>query len=141
MCTGPSGRSPTHVRRRQTAPSDRRRQNVPCLRPTIPLRPKPPDSIVFGVGNCEKDFGPIVNAKGKPFEELPANIDNRESIFALVRLAMQSEQASADLPTMFDRRLTFARALAPNNTNVLCVQKARLFPIRQALWPQIARAL
>jgi hypothetical protein len=86
-------------------------------------------------------FGPIVNAKGKPFEELPAYIDNRERIFALVRLEMLSEQASADLQTMFDRRLTFARALAPDNTTILCVQKARLFRIRQALWPQIARTL
>jgi len=86
-------------------------------------------------------FGPIVNAKGKPFEELPAYTDNRERIFALVRLAMLSESASADLQMMFDRRLTFARALAPDNTTILCVRKSRLFRIRQALWPQIARAL
>jgi len=85
--------------------------------------------------------GPIVNANGKPFEELPAYTDNRERIFALVRLAMLSEPASADLLMMFDRRLTFARALAPDNTSVHCVRKSRLFRIRQALWPQIARAL
>lgn len=86
-------------------------------------------------------FGPIVNANGKPFEELPAYTDNRARIFALVRLAMLSEPASADLRMMFARRLTFARALAPDNTNVLRVQKSRLFRIRQALWPQIARVL
>lgn len=86
-------------------------------------------------------FGPIVNANGKPFEELPAYSDNRERIFALVRLTAPSEQASADLQGMFARRLTFARALAPDNSNVLCVQKSRLFRIRQALWPQIARVL
>jgi len=86
-------------------------------------------------------FGPIVNAKGKPFEELPAYTDNRERIFALVRLAMLSESASADLQMMFDRHLTFARALAPDNTTILCVAKSRLFRIRQALWPQIARVL
>jgi hypothetical protein len=86
-------------------------------------------------------FGPIVNANGKPFEELPAYTDNRERIFALVRLAMPSEQATADLQAMFARRLTFARALAPDKANILRVQKSRLFRIRQALWPQIARVL
>lgn len=86
-------------------------------------------------------FGPIVNASGKPFEELPVYADNRERIFALVRLPMLSEQASADLHMMFEGRLTFARALARDNTNVLSVQKSRLFRIRQALWPQIARVL
>ena len=86
-------------------------------------------------------FGPIVNASGKPFEELPVYTGNRERIFALVRLPMLSEQASADLHMMFDKRLTFARALVRNNTNVLSVQKSRLFRIRQALWPQIARVL
>jgi hypothetical protein len=86
-------------------------------------------------------FGPIVNANGKPFEELPAYTDNRERIFALIRLAMLSEQATADLQMMFARRLTFARALAADNTTILSVQKSRLFRIRQALWPQIARVL
>lgn len=86
-------------------------------------------------------FGPIINANGKPFEELPAYTDNRERIFALVRLAVLSEQASADLQTMFASHLTFTRALAPDNANILCVQKSRLFRIRQALWPQIARVL
>jgi hypothetical protein len=82
-------------------------------------------------------FGPIVNANGKPFEELPAYIDNRGRIFALVRLAALSEEATADLRDMFSRRLTFAQALAPDNTNILRVQKSRLFRVKQALWPQI----
>ena len=86
-------------------------------------------------------FGPIVNTNGKPFEDLPVYTDNRERIFALVRLAMLSESAAADLQMMFERRLTFARALAPDNTTILCVAKSRLFRIRQALWPQIARVL
>jgi hypothetical protein len=86
-------------------------------------------------------FGPIVNANGKPFEELPVYTDNRERIFALVLLPMLSEQASADLRMMFDRRLSFAQALAPDNTSVHSVQKSRLFRIRQTLWPQIARVL
>jgi hypothetical protein len=30
-------------------------------------------------------FGPIVNASGRPFEELPACIDNKERIFAVIR--------------------------------------------------------
>jgi len=86
-------------------------------------------------------FGPIVNTKGTPFEELPAYTDNRAHIFALVRLARLSETACADLQMMFQRHLTFARALAPDNTNILCVQKSRLFRIREVLWPQIARVL
>lgn len=86
-------------------------------------------------------FGPIVNASGKPFEQLPAYLDNRERIFALVHLAALSEEATADLRDMLARRLTFTQALAPDNTNILRVQKSRLFRIRQALWPQIERVI
>ncbi len=86
-------------------------------------------------------FGPIVNASGKPFEELPAYLENRERIFALVRLTAQSEEATADLRDMLTKRLTFAHALAPDNTNILRVQKSRLFRIKQALWPQIERVI
>jgi len=82
-------------------------------------------------------FGPIVNANGKPFEELPAYTDNRERIFALVRLAALSEEATSDLRDMLSKRLTFTRALAPDNTNILRVQKSRLFRVKQAVWPQI----
>jgi hypothetical protein len=42
-------------------------------------------------------FGPIVNANGKPFEELPAYAENKERIFALVRLVMVSDEVTADL--------------------------------------------
>ena len=86
-------------------------------------------------------FGPIVNASGKPFEELPAYTDNRERIFAIVRLSMLSEEATSDLRDMLSRRLTFAQALAPENTDILRVQKSRLFKIRQAVWPQIERVV
>lgn len=86
-------------------------------------------------------FGPIINASGKPFEELPAYTEYRERIFALVRLAMRSEEATADLRDMFSKRLTFAQALAPENTAILRVQKSRLFRVKQALWPQIERAV
>ena len=82
-------------------------------------------------------FGPIVNVNGKPFEELPAYTENRERIFALVRLETLSEEATSDLRDMFSRRLTFAQALAPDNTNILRVQKSRLFRLKQAVWPQI----
>ena len=58
-------------------------------------------------------FGPIVNASGKPFEELPAYIDNKDRIFALVRLSALSEEATSDLRDMLSRRLTFTQALAP----------------------------
>ena len=86
-------------------------------------------------------FGPIANTKGEPFEEMPAYTDNRERIFALVRLATPGEPASADLQMMFDSRLTFTRALAPDNASILLARKSRLFRIRETLWPQIARAL
>jgi hypothetical protein len=86
-------------------------------------------------------FGPIVNASGKPFEELPAYTDNKERIFAVVRLSMLSEEATSDLRDMLSRRLTFAQALAPENTDILRVQKSRLFKIRQAIWPQIERVV
>ena len=82
-------------------------------------------------------FGPIVNANGKPFEELPAYTENRERIFALVRLAALSEEATSDLRDMLSKRLTFTQALAPDNTNILRVQKSRLFRVKQAVWPQI----
>jgi hypothetical protein len=86
-------------------------------------------------------LGPIVNASGKLFEELPAYIENRERIFALVRLAALSEEATADLRDMFSKRLTFTQALAPSNADILRVQKSRLFRVRQALWPQIERVI
>jgi hypothetical protein len=41
--------------------------------------------------------GPIVNANGKPFEELPAYTDNRECMFALAPLETLSEEATSDL--------------------------------------------
>jgi hypothetical protein len=86
-------------------------------------------------------FGPIVNASGRPFEELPAYADNRDRIFAIVRLPMLSEEATSDLRDMLSRRLTFTQALAPENTDILRVQKSRLFKIRQAVWPQIERVV
>lgn len=86
-------------------------------------------------------FGPIVNANGKPFEDLPAYVDNRERIFALVRLSAPSEEATHDLRDMFSRRLSFAQALAAENTAMLRVQKSRLFRLKQTIWPQIERVI
>jgi hypothetical protein len=86
-------------------------------------------------------FGPIVNASGKPFQELPAYTDNAERIFAVVRLSVLSEEATADLRDMLSRRLTFMQALAPKNSDILRVQKSRLLKIRQAVWPQIERVV
>jgi hypothetical protein len=86
-------------------------------------------------------FGPIVNAQGKPFEELPVYSDNRDRIFALVRLPMVSEEASTDLRDMITRRLTFDQALARDNTSILRVQKSRLFKFREAIWPAIERVI
>ena len=39
------------------------------------------------------------------------------------------------------RRLTFTQALARENTDILRVQKSRLFKIKQAVWPQIERVV
>ena len=86
-------------------------------------------------------FGPIVNASGKPFDELPAYLDNKDHIFAIVRLSALSEEATSDLRDMLSRRLTFTQALALENTDILRVQKSRLFKIRQAVWPQIERVV
>src|SRR6185437_573168 len=71
--------------------------------------------------------GRSFNAQGKPFEEMPAYIDNKDRIFALVHLPMVSEEASADLRNMIAKRLTFDQALARENTRILRVQKSRLF--------------
>jgi hypothetical protein len=86
-------------------------------------------------------FGPIVNAQGKPFEEMPAYTDNKDRIFALVRLPMVSEEASADLRDMIAKRLTFDQALARDNTSILRVQKSRLFRFKEAVWPAIERVI
>ena len=86
-------------------------------------------------------FGSIVNANGRPFEELPAYTENRERIFALVPLAAPSEEATHDLRDMFSRRLSFSQALAPENTAILRIQKARLFRFKQAIWPYIERVI
>lgn len=82
-------------------------------------------------------FGPIINANGKPFEELSAYTQHQDRILGLVRLAALSEEASSDLQDMIGKRLTFAEALAPDNAKMLRVQKSRLFKVKQALWPQI----
>lgn len=82
-------------------------------------------------------FGPIVNANGKPFEELSAFTQHRDRVLGLVRLAALSEEASSDLQDMIGKRLSFADALAPDNAKLLRVQKSRLFKVKQALWPQI----
>lgn len=82
-------------------------------------------------------FGPIVNANGKPFEELSAFTQHRDRVLGLVRLAALSEEASSDLQDMISKRLSFTDALAPDNAKLLRVQKSRLFKVKQALWPQI----
>ena len=83
-------------------------------------------------------FGPIINVNGKPFEELPAYLDSKHRIFALVRIPVVSEEATADLRDMITRRLTFEQALARENTSILRVQKSRLFKFREQVWPAIA---
>ena len=86
-------------------------------------------------------FGPIVNAQGKPFEDMPAYTDNKDRIFAVVRLPMVSEEASSDLRDMIAKRLTFDQALARENTSILRVQKSRLFSFKEAVWPAIERVI
>jgi hypothetical protein len=86
-------------------------------------------------------FGPIINAQGKSFEEMPVYTSSKDRIFALVRLPMVSEEASSDLRDMIAKRLTFHQALARENTSILRVQKSRLFKFREAVWPEIARVI
>jgi len=82
-------------------------------------------------------FGPIVNAQGKSFQELPVYTASKERIFTLVHLPWVSEEVSTDLRDMIGRRLTFEQALARDNTSILRVQKSRLFKYRQRIWPAI----
>jgi CobQ/CobB/MinD/ParA nucleotide binding domain len=86
-------------------------------------------------------FGPIVNAQGKPFEEMPAYTDSKARVFALVRIPVISEESSYDLRDMLSKRMTFDQALARENTNILRVQKSRLFKFKEAVWPAIERVI
>ncbi len=86
-------------------------------------------------------FGPVINAGGKGFEDLPVYLENRERIFALVMMPQLSEEATSDLRDMIGKKMTFAKALEKENTSILRMQKSRLFKIRQALWPQIERVI
>jgi hypothetical protein len=86
-------------------------------------------------------FGPIVNAQGRPFEELPAYSDSKERISGLVRLPMISEEATSDLRDMMAKRMTFDQALARDNTSILRVQKSRLFRFKETVWPAIERVI
>ena len=86
-------------------------------------------------------FGPVINANGKEFEELPVYLENRERIFALVRMPQFSDEATSDLRDMIAKKITFAQALERENTGILRMQKSRLFKMRQALWPQIERVI
>jgi hypothetical protein len=82
-------------------------------------------------------FGPVVNAAGKAFEDLPVYTDNRDRIFAIVKLPQFSEEATSDLRDMISKRMTFAQALEKDNTAILRMQKSRLFKMKHVLWPQI----
>lgn len=86
-------------------------------------------------------FGPVVNANGKGFEDLPVYLENRERIFGIVRLPQFSEEATSDLRDMIGRKISFADALRKENTAILRMQKSRLFKIREAIWPQIERVI
>ncbi len=86
-------------------------------------------------------FGPLMNASGKGFEELPVYLDNRERIFGIVRLPQFSEEATSDLRDMLAKKITFADALRKENTAMLRMQKSRLFKVREAIWPQIERVI
>ncbi len=86
-------------------------------------------------------FGPVVNANGKGFEDLPVYLENRERIFGIVRLPQFSEEATSDLRDMIARKISFADALRKENTAILRMQKSRLFKIREAIWPQIERVI
>ena len=86
-------------------------------------------------------FGPVMNADGKGFEELPIYMENRERIFAIVTLPQFSEEAVSDFRDMVGKRMTFAQALQKENTAILRMQKSRLFKMRAALWPQIERVI
>lgn len=86
-------------------------------------------------------FGPIVNANGKPFEELPAYIESKSKIYALVRLPAVSDEVSADVREMVGKRQSFDQALARDNVALLRVQKSRLFKFKQSIWPSIERVI
>jgi hypothetical protein len=72
---------------------------------------------------------------------MPAYADNKDRIFAVVRLPMVSEEASSDLRDMIAKRLTFDQALARENTSILRAQKSRLFRFKEAVWPAIERVI
>jgi hypothetical protein len=86
-------------------------------------------------------FGPVINANGKAFEDLPIYTDNRDRIFAIVKLPLFSEEATSDLRDMIGKKMTFAQALKKDNTSILRMQKSRLFKIKQTLWPQIEQVI
>jgi hypothetical protein len=86
-------------------------------------------------------FGPVMNANGKGFEDLPIYTQHRDRIFAIVTLPQFSEEATSDLRDMITKRMTFGQALQKDNTSILRMQKSRLFKIRQHLWPQIGQVI
>jgi hypothetical protein len=82
-------------------------------------------------------FGPIVTQKGRSFEEMPVYVENKNRVHALIRLPALSEEATSDLQDIMAKKMTFTQALDRENTNILRVQKSRLFRVKQAIWPQI----
>ena len=86
-------------------------------------------------------FGPVINASGKPFQEMPIYVENEDRIFATIFLPQLSDEASSDFRDMISKRLSFTDALKRDNTSILRMQKSRLFKLREVLWPQIQQVI
>ena len=84
-------------------------------------------------------FGPIVNASGKPFEELPAYADNKETAFT-PRAAARGERGSHVRPAGYVvQALTFAQAW-PGEYRLSCVFRSPgCSRSGKPIWPQIER--
>jgi hypothetical protein len=86
-------------------------------------------------------FGPVINANGKKFHEMPIYLEHKDRIFASINLPPLSDEASSDVREMISKRISFADALKRDNSSMLRMQKSRLFKLREALWPQIQQVI
>lgn len=88
-----------------------------------------------------KQEGPIETDDGTNFWDLPAFKHNEGRIRGVVEWPELTEETVHDLRTLISRKQTLHGALRKDNRKILLAQRARLHRLKEALWPQIAKAV
>ena len=86
-------------------------------------------------------FGPVVNASGKGFEELPIYRDNRDRIFAIVRLPKIGKAAIGCFYKIVTREMPVFEALMRETEPLFRTERSRLYNHWEAVRVQVERVI